>query len=72
MDKREKRKAEEMFSKTFDELRFCYEHMSFPLETVCSPAGVEHESLRRAQLIKLCVTIATEYGREVEDWNYPL
>jgi hypothetical protein len=58
------RKEERMFSSTLDELRYCYERMDFVLETVCSPAGVEYESLRRAQLISLCAKIAAEYGGE--------
>lgn len=61
-----KRKEEEMFSETLEELRYCYDRMNFPLFTVCSPAGVEYESARRAQLIKLCVKIAAEYGHELE------
>jgi hypothetical protein len=59
-----RRKEERMFSETYAELRYCYERMNFPLETVCSSAGVEHEDLRRAQLIGLCVKITEEYGGE--------
>jgi len=55
-----------MFSETLTELLYCYRRMDFPLQTVCSPAGTEHESLRRTQLIQLCVKIAKEYGSEVE------
>lgn len=62
-----KRKEEEMFSNTLHELRFCYEHMDFPLQTVCSEAGFEYERHRRHQLIALCVKIAEEYGRESGD-----
>jgi hypothetical protein len=58
------RKEEQMFSRTLDELKYCYERMNFPLETVCSSAGLEYESLRRTQLIGLCLKIASEYGAE--------
>jgi len=58
------RREERMFSEAYEALRYCYERMNFPLETVCSPAGVEYEDLRRAQLIALCVKIAEEYGGE--------
>jgi hypothetical protein len=57
-------KPEVMFSNTLHDLRHCYENMDFPLVTVCSSVGVEYESLRRAQLIALCVKIAEEYGGE--------
>ena len=60
------RKEERMFSNALDELKYCYERMNFALETVCSPAGVEYESLRRAQLIQLCAKIAAEFGPEVD------
>ena len=56
-----------MFSATLSDLQNCYEKMNFNLESVCSDAGLEYEHLRRAQLIQLCVKIAAEYGREVED-----
>jgi len=61
-----KRKEENMFSETLTELLYCYQRMNFPLQTVCSPAGTEYESLRRTQLIQLCAKIAKEYGAEVE------
>jgi hypothetical protein len=64
-------KTESMFSNTLAELRYCYENMDFPLETVCSSAGLERENHRRTQLIQLCVKIAAEYGREVEDLPPP-
>lgn len=62
-------KPDIMFSETLHQLRHCYENMRFPLHTVCSPAGVEEESLRRAQLIQLCGKIAAEYGHELESWS---
>lgn len=61
-----------MFSDTLEELRFCYERMNFPLETVCSSVVADHESVRRAKLIKLCAKIAAEYGHELESWRIPL
>jgi hypothetical protein len=59
-------KPERMFSETFHELRNCYDNIDFPLQTVCSEAGLEYEQQRRTQLIRLCVKIAAEYGAEVE------
>jgi len=61
-----RRQEEQMFSDAHEALRYVYERMRFPLETVCSPAGVEYEELRRAQLIGLCVRIAAEYGGEAK------